>query len=346
MITTNTYYWKVGLFSFIGLLLFILTIYILGFNQNLFRSSFVLYARFSNVSGLKQGSTVRLSGINVGTVARIEFVSDSLVLVKLFIDKDIQPYLKADAIAAISSDGLVGDKVLEIVSGNSKSQEIKNNDTIASIAPIQWETLLKSVLKSTQNAEVITGEWRTFSQHLNQDKGLIYQLIRSEAFATSVHNTVNNLEQSSHELALFTPALNNKHGTLNQLLNNAAWSDQVRQTLNHLQSTSHQLDIFSMTLNQQNGLLYHVMTNDSLRIKIDHTIDELDKTASALHVFSNRMNQPNTVLYKITNDPKTAQQLDSIVRHIDQGVQEFRNLEEAAKASIIFRSYFKKKQSN
>ena len=342
MTTTNLHYWKLGLFSFLGLLLLVVTIYILGFNQNLFRSSFVLYARFSNVSGLKQGSTVRLSGINVGTVARIEFVSDSLVLVKLFIDKEAQPFLKTDAIASIGSDGLVGDKVLELSAGNSKNPGIRNNDTIYSVAPIQWESLLKSVLNSAKNAEVITSEWSTFSRHLNRDNGLVYQLIRSESFATSIRTSINELQQSTHELALFTPSLNNPNGTLHHLLTDTEWSSQMRQTLIHLQTTSQQLDTFSNALNHEDGLLYQLISSDSLQKSVNQTLTKLEKTATELHLFSQRMNQSNNVLSKLANDPKLAQQVDSTINHIDRGVREFRELEKAAKASVLLRGYFKK----
>ena len=77
--------WKLGMFVIIGIILFIITIYFIGINRNLFGSNFSLKSEFKNVSGLKEGSNVRLSGINIGTVSKIEFISDSLVLVKLLI---------------------------------------------------------------------------------------------------------------------------------------------------------------------------------------------------------------------------------------------------------------------
>ncbi|MFM2230938.1 MAG: hypothetical protein RL607_2196 [Bacteroidota bacterium] len=342
MKTTNQRNWRLGIFSFLGLTLLVVTIYILGFNQNLFRSSFVLYARFSNVSGLKQGSTVRLSGINVGTVARIEFVSDSLVLVKIWIDKEIQPFIKTDAMAAIGGEGLVGDKVLEIIGGDRKKPAIRNNDTIESVAPIQWETLMKSVSKSAQNAEVITAEWSLFSKHLNQDNGLVYQLIHNESMAQSMHKIVANLERSTHELAQFTPTLNNKSGPINHLLTDEEWSKQLSLTLLNIQATSQEWDTFSQRLNRETGLLHQLITNDSLQKTVTHTLQEFDKTATYLREFAQQINQPNTVLSKLTNDPKLGQQLDSTAQQLDQSIREFRELEKAAKASFLLRGYFKK----
>ncbi|MCS3869363.1 ABC-type transporter Mla subunit MlaD [Chryseobacterium ginsenosidimutans] len=79
--------WKLGIFVTAGILLFITAIYFIGVNRNLFGSNFVLRSEFKNVSGLKQGSTVRLSGINIGTVSKIDFVSDSLVSGKVINQK-------------------------------------------------------------------------------------------------------------------------------------------------------------------------------------------------------------------------------------------------------------------
>ena len=76
---------KLGMFVVVGILLFIVIIYVIGINRNLFGSNFILNSQFKNVSGLKVGSNVRLSGINIGTVSKIEFITDSLVLVRLLI---------------------------------------------------------------------------------------------------------------------------------------------------------------------------------------------------------------------------------------------------------------------
>ena len=65
---------KLGMFVVVGILLFIVTISVIGINRNLFGSNFILNSQFKNVSGLKVGSNVRLSGINIGTVSKIEFI--------------------------------------------------------------------------------------------------------------------------------------------------------------------------------------------------------------------------------------------------------------------------------
>lgn len=70
---------KLGVFVIAGIILFILTIYFIGLNRNIFGTNFILRSEFENVSGLKQGSNVRLSGINIGTVSKIDFFKPNIV---------------------------------------------------------------------------------------------------------------------------------------------------------------------------------------------------------------------------------------------------------------------------
>lgn len=83
MIKKSGYIWKLGMFVIIGIFLLMITIYYIGKNRNLFGETFQLKSHFKNVSGLKIGNNVRFSGINIGTVTQIEFVSDSAVVVDL-----------------------------------------------------------------------------------------------------------------------------------------------------------------------------------------------------------------------------------------------------------------------
>ena len=111
--------WKLGMFVIRGLALFVLTIYFVGKQKNLFGSTFHLKSKFSTVSGLEVGNNVRFSGINIGTVSDIALITDTSVMVEFLIREEIQKFIKTDASASIGSDGLMGDKVLTIYPGTS-----------------------------------------------------------------------------------------------------------------------------------------------------------------------------------------------------------------------------------
>lgn len=191
------YTWKLGMFVAIGLLLFIMAIYFIGKQKNLFGSTFHISSRFKTVSGLEVGNNVRFSGINIGTVEEIRLINDSSVVVSMVIKDDVRKFIKTDARASIGSDGLMGDKVLTISPGTKSQKIIENNGAIASIDGIEMQDIMKSVKKSVDNVGVISDELATFSHSMNNGNGALARLVRDDKMANSVSNTLSNLESGT-----------------------------------------------------------------------------------------------------------------------------------------------------
>lgn len=191
------YTWKLGMFVTIGLLLFILAIYFIGKQKNLFGSTFNITSQFKTVSGLEVGNNVRFSGINIGTVEEIRLINDSSVVVSMVIKDEVREFIKTDAHASIGSDGLMGDKVLTITPGTKSTKVVENNGAIASINGIEMNDIMKSVKKSVDNAGIITEELAIFSHSMNNGNGALARLVRDDKMANSVSNTLNNLESGT-----------------------------------------------------------------------------------------------------------------------------------------------------
>lgn len=236
MTKDNGFTWKLGMFVTIGMLAFILTIYFVGKQKNMFGSTFLLKSHFKNVSGLKIGNNVRFSGINVGTVDAIELITDSSVVVDLLIENDVKSFIKTDAKASISSDGLMGDKVLIISSGTSAKESVKNNDILASKSAIEIEDLMKSMKKSLDNVALISEDLAQFSHKVNNSKGVLSKMIIDEEFSNSLKSTLINLQTSSDEFAKFTTKMNNGKGALSKMINDEKFSRSLDSTMSNLQS--------------------------------------------------------------------------------------------------------------
>src|SRR5436190_2005073 len=112
---------RLGIFVSAGILLFTLVIYFIGSRQNMFTKTINVRGIFKDVSGLQPGNNVRFSGINVGTIDEIVIISDSLVRVDMTVKKTTQKYIKKDAVATIGSEGLMGNKVLNISPGSGST---------------------------------------------------------------------------------------------------------------------------------------------------------------------------------------------------------------------------------
>jgi phospholipid/cholesterol/gamma-HCH transport system substrate-binding protein len=182
------------MFVTVGLLLFIIAIYFIGKQKNLFGSTFHITSKFKTVSGLEVGNNVRFSGINIGTVEEIRLINDSSVVVSMVIKDEVRKFIKTDARASIGSDGLMGDKVLTITPGEKSTKIIEDNGAIASINGIEMNDIMKSVKKSVDNVGVISEELAIFSHSMNNGNGALARLVRDDKMANSVSNTLSNLE--------------------------------------------------------------------------------------------------------------------------------------------------------
>jgi phospholipid/cholesterol/gamma-HCH transport system substrate-binding protein len=194
------YVWKLGMFVIIGGVLLMVAIYLIGKNKNLFGETFELKSHFSNVSGLKVGNNVRFSGINIGSVKAIEFVSDTSVVVLVAIKEEVHKYIKTDAMASIGSDGLMGDKVLTISPGSASKVVVKNNAIIASTKAVEMEDLMQSVKVSVDNAQVITYELAEFTSKMNNENSMLSKLVNDDKMGKSLDATLTNMQNASKGL--------------------------------------------------------------------------------------------------------------------------------------------------
>src|SRR5215813_2120119 len=113
---------RVGAFVLSALLVFSLAVFWIGSKQFLFHSTYRLNADFANVVGLTDGAQVRVGGINEGTVKRIQLPPHPGEKVRVVMDmkSDTRGVIKQDSIATISSEGLVGDKYVEVSFGTDQ----------------------------------------------------------------------------------------------------------------------------------------------------------------------------------------------------------------------------------
>jgi phospholipid/cholesterol/gamma-HCH transport system substrate-binding protein len=107
----------VGLFIIAGILCLGYLSVKLGRMEVLGEQGYEIYALFSNSGGLKNGSSVRIAGVDVGRVKNIG-LQDYQARIVMNIFENVQ--IQEDAIASIKTKGLIGEKYLEISPGASE----------------------------------------------------------------------------------------------------------------------------------------------------------------------------------------------------------------------------------
>jgi phospholipid/cholesterol/gamma-HCH transport system substrate-binding protein len=131
----------VGIFVVIGLLSVGYMTLKLGKLDLIGGKYYDLKARFSSVSGLKPGAPVEMLGIQIGQVK--EFIMDQenqVAIVEMKIRSDIKVY--HDAIAAVKTSGLIGDKYIDIDAGGAEEVMEPGTTIRDTVAPVDIEEII------------------------------------------------------------------------------------------------------------------------------------------------------------------------------------------------------------
>ena len=191
---------RLGLFVAGGLAIFILAIFIIGKQKNLFNPVFKLTTTFYNVSGLQVGNNIRFSGINIGTVDNIHIINDSTVRVDMMIRKEVHQFIKSDCEVAIGSEGLIGDKLITITQGSPDAPLAKEGQELSSSEPVETDAIMASLEVSAANAEIITYQLAEIMIKINGGQGTLGRLIQDTTIAENLNQTIVNLKTSSKGL--------------------------------------------------------------------------------------------------------------------------------------------------
>ena len=188
---------KAGIFVIAGFTVLLLMIFLIGNQQNLFRSTFKLHVHYRSVVGLQEGGFVRFAGINVGTVDLIDIQNDTTVRVDISLQEKVKPFIKADSRASITSDGLMGDKLIQITPGGNNTPLIAENGELIAVNPFDMEKVMARVEKLGGRIENIVGNIDTLAGNLsgifnkvNNGSGTLGKLLNSEKLSNDLEQTI------------------------------------------------------------------------------------------------------------------------------------------------------------
>lgn len=306
---------KLGLFVVIGLLLFVLAIYLIGANQNMFGKKVTISANFNNVNGLLLGNNVRYSGINVGNVKAIKMVNDSTINVTMNIEEKMLKHIKKDAIATIGTDGLVGNMIVNIIPGKGNVRIVASGDEIQSYTKIGTDDMLNTLSVTNENAALLTAKLLKVADALADSKGTFGMLIKDTIMSSNLKLTVNQLRITSTEASKAMKELNTIISSIN-------FNESVAGTL----------------------------LNDSIQAtKVKHIITNLDESSKDIKTVITNLNETITnikdgegALNYLSNDAELVKNIEQTMKSINEGTAKFNENMEALKHNFLTRGYFKK----
>jgi phospholipid/cholesterol/gamma-HCH transport system substrate-binding protein len=193
---------RLGAFIVATLAVLAAGVFIIGGQEYLFRSTYQLKAQFDNVAGLAVGADVEVGGVHSGNVHSIKLPHKpgDKVIVVMDLDRSTKEIIKRDSVAAIETEGVLGDQFVAISFGSAGQAEVEDGETIQSVPPLELGALLakaNALLDSSQQAIVnttsATAHLNSVSAKIDSGQGTVGALVNDR-------QVYNNLEQTTTSL--------------------------------------------------------------------------------------------------------------------------------------------------
>ncbi len=311
---------KLGLFVIAGLVILIVGLYMLSKNRTFFGNRLELSAQFRDVNGLLVGNNVRFNGINVGNIRSIKILNDTAVEVQMSLKDDMKSFIKNNAIASIGTDGLIGNRIINITPSNSPGDFIQGGEQLPTKEEVDTDAMLRTLDKTNKNIVEITDEIKTTVHNIRQSSEL-NKILNDSTLSLNLSLSLKHLRETTAKASSFASnairtlqTFTEGSGTISTLLTDTTLSDDLKQIVNNMQKMESRADLMLNNLNQ--------------------TIEKL----------SDDINNGGGSFQAILKDSITANRLKKSIENVEKGTASFAEDMEALQRNFLLRPYFKKKQ--
>ncbi|HMW40175.1 MAG: MlaD family protein [Saprospiraceae bacterium] len=315
---------KLGLFVLSGMLILIFALYMLSKNRSFFSSRLLITTHFRNINGLLPGNNVRYNGIDIGNVKSIEMINDSTIKVDLSLKSSMKYYIRTSAMASVGTDGLIGNRIINISPGPADAPFLKGGENIRSLEEVNTEAMLRTLDQSNQNIGEITEEVK-MTMKLIRNSSQLNRLLNDSTMSDNLAITFRQIRETAEKAntvasdALRTVRMISEgKGTLAALLTDTAMASSTRHTVDNL-----------------------IQIEADARKLIGQLSENLSQLQSELQ---NSKGTLNTIL----RDTATANRITRSIQNIEKGTALFSEDMKALQSNFLLRSYFRKqkKESN
>ena len=309
---------KLGIMVIGGALLFTLAVYLIGDKQSLFQKNFEISSVFKSVRGLRLGDNVRYLGIDAGNVKTIEMINDTAIRITMKLDVKTKQYIKKNAVAKISTDGLVGDMVVNIEPGIGFSEGIEDNDVIQAFDPVGTAQILSTLSETNENAAMLTAGILQITNSINDGKGTLGMLVYDTETANDIRKIIKNVKETTRRSTVLmknledvSSLIKSDKSLMGMLLYDTLSAQKVHMLINDLNTSGNEIKNMSESLN-----------------RLISDLNEGD----------------NSLLNTLANDSLLKNDIKETLENINAGSQKFNENMEALKHHVLFRGYFKDKE--
>ncbi len=260
---------KVGVVISIALALLLLTVFFAGGVGDLFTPKVIIRAEIKDVKGLRRGAPVWVSGIEIGFVKHISLNSQYGTLVTMLIQKSALSYIRNDSNANVITQGLLGDKYIELTGGTLEAGEMKPGSIIKGAAQLEVKDLVEASAKSMVKVTEFVNRVDMMIEHFGKTEGTVAKLLKDPSL-------YNNLKESSAMLLAFMKELNVSEGSVKMFIKDPS-------VYNNMLAASSSLEKFSRRINEGDGTLRRLAESPELYDNLSSASRKLDDILSEIN---------------------------------------------------------------
>lgn len=309
---------KLGVFVLSGLAFLILLLYMIGKNKNLFGSTFQVKAHFSNVQGLTPGNNVRYAGIQVGTVKRINILDDGRIEAELLIENKMKHYIRKDARVTIATDGLMGNKVINITPASKQAALIEEGDILPTQISANVDEMISTLSGTNNDLAVIAAELKNTMMRINSSTAL-WELLNDSSLSRNLSASLVNVRLATgrantmiSDLDGLVKDVKSGKGSLGALLTDTSFAENLNQAILRIKSVAGEADTLTKMLS-------------AVATELKHDINDGNGTINAL-----------------LKDSAMVHSINSSLDNIQKSTENFNEVMEAMKHNFLVRRYFKR----
>jgi phospholipid/cholesterol/gamma-HCH transport system substrate-binding protein len=280
---------KIGVMAVAALGLTALLVIAVGGASGFAWQRYEIKTNFANVQGLKAGAIVRIAGVEVGKVTKVQLAGAG-VEVRLSIKEENQPRVTTDSLASIGAMSLLGEPLID-VSAATTGTPLKNGDTIKSKKPASQ----LSDVAETANEGIV--EATALLKDIREGKGSVGKLFSED----KLYRDLNAFVASANEV---TASINKGKGTIGKLTNDPRAYDELHAALANLQEMTRKI-------NSGEGSIGQLLKDDKLA-------KSLTATSSNFEQVSGRLNRTDNTAGKLLNEKELYDKLNSTVSRLDE----------------------------
>ncbi len=309
---------KLGVFVLAGLGFLIGLLYMIGRTENMFGSNFELRARFGNVQGLRSGNNVRYAGIQVGTVRKVNILSDTTIEVIMVIEKKMKKFIRKNAIVAIGTDGLMGNKVINISPSKEPAALVDAGDILPGKKAIDTDDMLQTFNKTNNDIAVIAAELKNTIQRINNSTA-IWKILNDNTLPQNLRASLANVRSATSKANDMVNTLNtlitdvkNGKGSLGAILTDSSFAKNLNEAITKIKRVGDDADTLAA---------------------------EINKTVKNIQ---NEVNNGKGPVNALLKDSSMVTNINKSLDNIQKGTDGFNQVMEALKHNFLLRGYFRK----